>query len=261
MRPVSSTPLSPEARATIRKYLSPSLGDAEVQRMIDEYEGVAPEPAPQPQTVSAADRADLLKPTRAELWAPSPARSLEDGKEKLREVGGHRMTLGQAVALPDRLFTDSLPYDSMLERSYRNCRPSNALLPGIDVALRSPEPGNPGETLALAEKMFEALPIDPNDPMQKGFAGLRLLMAVARTMGDVRVSGMHDLMTSPLSNLRDDARSETLGKLMVSEVHSGFQAMRQFVDERGQVVNPNAPTISEGLDTVTIGGVTLEIRK
>lgn len=260
MRPVSSNPLSAEAKATIRKHLSPSMGDAEVQRMIDEYEGVVPEPPPQ-QPISQATRAELLQPSRAELWAPSPARSLEDGKEKLREVGGHRMTLGQAVALPDRLFTDSLPYDSMLERAYRNCRPSSALVPALDVALRSPEPGCPGETLTLAEKMFEALPLDANDPMQKGFAGLRLLMAVARTMGDVRVSGMHDLMTSPLSNLRDDAKSETLGKLMVTEVQSGFQAMRGFVDERGQVVNPNTTTITQGLDTVTIGGVTLEIRK
>lgn len=249
MRPVSNT-LTPEARATIRKYLAPSMGEAEVQRMMDEYDGVSPQ---------AAAPAPLVNPTRADLWAPAPARSLEDGREKLREVGGDRMALGLAAAGQGVLFTDSLPYDSLLERSYRNCRPSDALVPAVDVALRSAEPRNPGEALTLAEQMFEALPVDPNDPMQKGFAGIRMLMAVVKKMGDVRVVGL-DGMSTPLLNLRDDAKSENLGKIMVMEVRKSFVEMRSFVDEKGYPVR-TAPTITEGLDTVTIGGVTLEVRQ
>lgn len=250
--------LSQEAKDCIRRTLEPSLGAEEVQRMIDSYEGTSPDPAaaaPAPAPAGAMAPA----PTREQLWAPSPARSLEDGKEKLREVGGDRGALGLAAAGVDRLFTDSLPYDSLLERSYRNFRPTESLVPALDVALRSPEPKNPAEMLEVANQMFDALPVDPYDPMQKGFAGLRLLMAVVKKMGDVRVVGL-DQMSTPLRNLRDDARSENLGRIMADTVRESFGELRTMLKD-----NPNPvtlqPSITEGVDTVTIGGVTLEVRR
>lgn len=255
----STQRLSDEARQTIWRTLGPTMGAAEVQRLIDGYEGTSSQPDPGLVPAGIVAGAAQGTPTVSDLFAPGAPRDLEDGKQKLAQVGGKLADLGGAAAGVGRLFTDSLPYDSMLERSYRNCRASEALLPAVAVALRGPEPQSPLETLDLAEKMFNALSRDSYDPMQKGFAGLRLLMAVTHQAGDVRVLGLDD-MAIPLLNLRDDAKSDTLAQMVEGSVKKSFSELRAVLKD-----NPNptvlAPSISTGEDTVTIGGVTLAIRK
>jgi hypothetical protein len=178
----------------------------------------------------------------------------------------------------DAQYPQGIPYDSLLDRSRRDSRPSTVLYPAIIEGLRNCRKAEGPALVDIAEKMFDSIPLGYNDerPMEKLYAGLRELVTLAGLMGEVEVAdqyapGLPGHLSTPLRNLKTDAQSYTIAQVYCGSVKDSFAEMRRFTREYKEckdmveAVSEDGPpkTITVDIDNenniVNIGGVKLQI--
>jgi hypothetical protein len=185
--------------------------------------------------------------------------------------------LGLSV-MGDADYPPGIPYDSLLDRSRRDSRPSTVLYPALMEGLKNCHKASEVELVDIAEKMFDSIPLGYNDerPMEKLYAGLRELITLAGLMGEVEVAnqyapGLPGHLSTPLRNLKTDAQSYNIAKIYCGSVTESFGEMRHFTKEYKECKNmveavseegpPRTITVDIDKDNniVNIGGVKLQI--
>jgi hypothetical protein len=158
------------------------------------------------------------------------------------------------------------PRDSLVDRSYRNMRPSEDLLPALRIASNHHVTASTVEAVDLAQEMFDAIPMNWDRPMDKAYAGIRMGLALAGLFGKVRCAETsEEFFMSPLANLKDDGQPPALAQVTIQQVRKDFDKLREMArefDERG-VLEESSPAkkIVVKEKTVEIGGVRLAIKQ
>jgi hypothetical protein len=174
-------------------------------------------------------------------------------------------------------FPHNLPYDSLLERCQKDSRPSTVLYPALMEGLKNCRKATNQELVDSAEKMFDAIPLSRDDerPMEKAYAGMRVLVTLAGCMGEVEVAeykpGMPDFFNTPLRNLKSDAQSFLVAQVSCNTVKESFGQMRNFSRQTREckdllkAVSEEGPPktltidIDDDENIVNIGGVRVKI--
>lgn len=287
--------LSAEAKATIRELMGaeaeamiaahelaeqPTLNYQEIDRV--ELSGKSVDPADHLEQLLAKESGARLAAEGATLLQAIPevnsrarlqvAEKLLEALEKDEKVGPIAR-LGLAGLGKIEASYQQAPYDSLLERSVNDFKPGPHLLPVALKALQiaSVTEGNPKPSaLAAAGREMADSTTFGEPPMAKLYTGLRLALAVAQEMGEVRVVGRDALASQPL-NLVRQASSDMLARAFYGQVDQSFKALEQAatrVEERqlremrrlaGQVPLADGLDVDLEVDRILVGDTELEI--
>lgn len=172
-------------------------------------------------------------------------------------------------------YPQKVNYESMIFRSDRDSRPDNSLMPGCFTVLENMEASKPEYLTDLCDKALDTIPYDNERPMEKLYAGIRMLLALSISTGKVDSDGVPEntksFLTNSLGNLQTDAQDDMIAKVGVGSVKESFAhfkktiAMKNEAQEMIRAVSPDEPKpvdrrIEVGNNTVTIGGVELKRR-
>lgn len=192
----------------------------------------------------------------------------------------HDKQVGEAAKIGlgitgDVNYPQRVSHDSMIHRSDRDSRPDNSLMPACLKVLENMEASKPEELTDLCDKALDAISYDNERPMEKLYAGIRMLLALSISTGKVDADGTpektNSFLTNSLSNLITDAQDDMIAKVGVGSVKESFAyfkksiAMKNEAQEMIQATvtdqqKPADQKIEVGSNKVTIGGVELKRR-
>lgn len=283
--------LSEEAKASIRRYLGdeadaliaaheeaeqPSLGYQELATDRVDLATVDPDPAPsvagQVEKLLAYEEGHTLARKGVELIKAIPennTRARFEVAEKLLEG----LTRSDQTAPIGRLGLAALgqvdapeglgQWDSLLERSLKDFRKGPHMFEAAFTALNLA--GDPSGRLADMVNAAEAI-VAAMEPNREGlYAGIRVVLAAAGELGELSLVARSDSnLDFPLHNLKSDWESPNLAIAFGQSLTESFASVRTVAEVRDaakRVSGPlqGDPTVSLGMDTVDIGGVSLAI--
>jgi hypothetical protein len=257
--------LTAESKACILRILGPAG-----QALIDDHEADVYDPTNTALAGSATPAAPAAPPWERPRGVRDAIARFHDMQDD--PATAHVARMGLAL-LGEVTFPESVPVDSLLDRCRRHSLPDASLLPACEIALRSPSRQDPAELVALAQEMADSIQLGRERPMEKPFAMMRLMLAVLPTLGEVTVQGrlaeVDDFLSNSLWNMRDDAQSLTIVKVCISSVQEAMHELTRMAANRAQLVamadagkaSPTKPPpeITRQADTITIGGVRLNV--
>lgn len=188
--------------------------------------------------------------------------------ERLREDE----SLGQAASLTLAMLGDSsevpqADYYSLLERTKRDSRPEGYCEPAIQVALdRLSTVGNrPASLLLFGGEMLDALEQDSQRPMEKAYAGVRMLgNMTARLNPDGALLGDdrgREFLTSSLANMIDDAQSPAVAQITAQTAQSGLRELGQMMSLTNTLNGAGSTGVGQSATGIRVGGVFLRSRR
>ena len=166
-------------------------------------------------------------------------------------------------------------HESMIHRSDRDSRPDNTLLPGCFAVLENMEASKPEDLTDLCDKALDAIPYDNERPMEKLYAGIRMLLALSVSTGKVDADGnpekVNSFLTNSLSNLQTDAQDDMIAKVGVGSVKESFAYFKKSIAMKNEAQEMIQATVTDqqkpadrkievSSNKVTIGGVELKRR-
>lgn len=284
-------PLSEEAKACIRRYLGeeadaliaaheeaeqPTLGYQDLKPDRVDLAGVDPEPAPsvagQLEKLLSQEEGHALARKGVELIKAIPennTRARFEVAEKLLEG----LTRSEQTASLGRLGLAALgqvdvpeglgQWDSLLDRSLKDFRKGPHMFEAAYTALTLAR-----DRLGGLTKMVDAgeAMVQTMEPGREGlYAGIRVALAAAGELGELSlVSQSNSNLDFPLHNLKSDWESPMIAMGFGRILTDGFASVRAVAEVRDaakRVSGPlqGDPTVSLGMETVDIGGVSLAI--
>lgn len=172
-------------------------------------------------------------------------------------------------------YPQKVNHESMIFRSDRDSRPDNTLMPGCLKVLENMEASKPEDLTDLCDKALDAISYDNERPMEKLYAGIRMLLALSISTGKVDADGnpekVNSFLTNSLSNLVTDAQDDMIAKVGVGSVKESFAYFKKSIGMKNEAQEMIQATVTDqqkpadqkievGSNKVTIGGVELKRR-